>query len=211
MNTENIHCSHNRWVDPSLLPCQIFDQWLEEPSGILQAFPLPSAMPRDAWLGRVRKLEAPDGSGSALPGYAVLQQQARGNWRWEELVTTSSLRGQGRSIQELHSSVLFLHCPSQGYYHIPFHGGRPCWFPGLATFTVPGPSSEEIRLGRKEFLSPVCSSPCKRPPPPKISHSAPNLPPQALEPLLSPGAAAPHEVGSSGVLSEMKTFLQVLG
>lgn len=156
-------------------------------------------------------LEAPDSSGTALPGNAVLQQQAGGNWRWEELVTTSSKKGQGRSIQELHSSVLFLHFLSQAYYHAPFHGVRPCWFLGLVTFTVPGPSSGEIRLGRKEFLSPVCSNPCKRPPPPKISHSAPNLPPQALEPLLRPGAAAPHEVGSSGVLSEMKTFLQVLG
>lgn len=78
-------------------------------------------------------------------------------------------------------------------------------------FTVPGPCSGEIRLGRKELLSPVCSSPCKGPQPSKISHSAPNLPPQALEPLLSPGAVAPHEAGSSGALSEMKTFLQVLG
>lgn len=110
-------------------------------------------------------------------------------------------------------------CICQFFSSQPFPRVLPCTLPWRkamlvsrpGTFTVPGPSSGEIRLGRKEFLSHDHSNSCERPPPPKISHSAPNLPPQALEPLLSPGAAAPHEVGSSGVLSEMKTFLQVLG
>lgn len=120
-------------------------------------------------------------------------------------------RGRAGPSRRSINQFCFFTALSKGFTILPSMGGRPCCFPGLATFTVPGPSSGEIRLGRKEFLSPVRSSPCERPPPPKISHSAPNLPPQALQPLLSPGAAAPHEVGSSGALSEMKTFLQVLG
>lgn len=53
VNPENTHCSHHSWA--GFLAAESLISGLKT-SGLLQAFPLPSAMPRHSRLGRVRRV-----------------------------------------------------------------------------------------------------------------------------------------------------------
>lgn len=161
MNPENIHCSHQSWADSSSLPCQIFDQWLEDlrpPTSLSTAI----SHAQGIMVGKGEKsglLEAPDGSGTALPGNAGLQQQVQGNWRWEELVTTSSMGGRAEP-----SRAPFLSYVSS----LPFPRVLPCslpWRKGML-FSRPGnlQSARPILWGNRTGKERIPLQPCLQQP-----------------------------------------------
>lgn len=163
-------------------------------TGHLQAFPLPSAVCRNrtalvrrGWLLAQAQL---------CPGDAVLGHPEMGKTDHHQLC-----RHQGRSSQESTSPVSFLHCTSQGFctHCLPF--------PQLISMpsTLHRVSDPFAGAGKERTHQPCLQQPSQE------ASAAPNPLPRALQPLLSSGVVAPPEADSSGALSEIKTFLQVLG
>lgn len=97
MHPENIHRSPQGWPDLSLLPAKSLISGLRT-TDHLQAFPPPSAMPRDtvplAGQGGLQQAAGtgqghPPAQAQLCPGDAVLRQQTQGRRRWEKPIIIS--------------------------------------------------------------------------------------------------------------------------